>query len=288
MNSNLNITSAYKGIANYIEEVKNSKAPDFKTLWIKNVIDPYWNEWAAGQFNEKRIREELNEPIIEIEKLDRALDILNNSNVEKVLTDTYNKITQILPSPLGERTVCIYINTNYDESVHGVVGGCVGDNILIQINPLIESWDKYIPWVLAHEYNHCVWGYSYFYVKGNTSMDLLTSIISEGIADSFGKIICPNLSPRWIRNLTLAEEAVQWEIMKEYLLNEDRQDLHIRFFFGDSKTNTPQFAGYTIGYNIVQSFLKNHLDINIRELIDIDAHQILIGSKYSCKKGNRI
>lgn len=284
MKSNLHIASAYKGIANYIKEVKSSKTPDFKYLWIKNVIEPYWNEWAAGQFNEKRVREEMNEPIIEIEKLERALDILNKSNIDKILTDTYTKINQILPSAVTERTVCIYINTNYDESVHGVVGGCVGDNILIRINPLIEGWNKYIPWVLAHEYNHCVWGYNYFYVRGNTSVDFLTSIIVEGMADSFGKIICPDASPKWIRNLTLEEEAVQWEIMKEYLLDEDRQDLYIRFFFGDSKTNTPQFTGYTIGYNIVQSFLKNHLDINISKLMDIDAHQILNGSKYSGAK----
>jgi uncharacterized protein YjaZ len=134
--------------------------------------------------------------------------------------------------------------------VHGVVGSCAGDNILLRINPLIEGWRDYIPWVLAHEYHHTVWGYNYFYLKGNRNMDLLSSIINEGQADSFAKALCTSLNPHWIRTLSKEQELDEWHKLRSYLDNENSRELHIRFFFGDDKTNTPAFVGYTIGFNI--------------------------------------
>ena len=88
-------------------------------------------------------------------------------------------------------------NICLDQSVHGVVGTCVGEKILIEVNPWVGGWEKYLPWILAHEHNHNVWGYNYYYLQGNKFQDLPSSIISEGLADSFAKDLCPDLTPSW-------------------------------------------------------------------------------------------
>ena len=204
---------------------------------------------------------------------------MSSSNVEELIRSTYDEITLLLVPQESERTVCIYIETNYDESVHGVVGVCVGDNILIRINPLIKDWEKYVPWVLAHEYNHCIWGYNYFYLKGNRGINLLGSVISEGIADSFAKIVCPDLEPNWVKSLSRDQEATQYSIIKDYFHCQDSYNLHCRFFFGDKKTNTPIGVGYTLGYKIVQNFLKNS-ETSPKDLIEMDPEILFNKSGY--------
>lgn len=83
MNS-LKIVSAYRGMAKHVEMVKANSDCDFKQLWAEIVIATYWDEWAAGQFNEK--------------------------------------ISELLPSSQPNRAICIYFVTGLDESLHGIVG----------------------------------------------------------------------------------------------------------------------------------------------------------------------
>lgn len=93
-------------------------------------------------------------------------------------------------------------------------------------------------------------------------------------------MICPDLSPIWTRGISTDEELKQWEIIKKYLLCEDSYDLHVRLFFGDTDTNTPVGVGYTIGYNIVQAFLKTNLHITFKDLMDMDTQELLKESEY--------
>ncbi|NMA35162.1 MAG: DUF2268 domain-containing protein, partial [Clostridiaceae bacterium] len=191
---------------------------------------------------------------------------------------------QLLPPQEPEKAVCIYPNLTLGESLHGVVGACLDDNFLIQVNPAVSGWERYIPWVLAHEYHHAVWGYNYYFLKGNRGQDLLTTIISEGEADSFAKEITQETAPYWTRALTAEQEREQWAALKGYLYCEDSMELHCRFLFGDAKTATPPYTGYTIGFNIIQMYLKARKDISFAELADKDAKEILEASGYEASE----
>lgn len=283
MTGDLKIVSMYKGIKSYIKEAKVSEGDDYEQLWKEYVIDPFWDQWAAGQFNGDRIREEMKRPIQDFEFLEKALAILVESEIEDTLKVIYEKVTELLPPQESSRVICIQISDNKDEATHGVVGNCVGDNILIYINPLMPDWELYLPWVLAHEYHHCIWGYDYFFLKGNHRVDFLTSILSEGQADSFGKALCPQLSPTWTRVLSKEEELRQWYILKEYLQQVDNMELHCRFFFGNSDTSTPAYTAYTIGFNIIQKYLQNHPSVSFLELLEKSSIEILENSCYEAE-----
>lgn len=280
MNNNLNIVLPFDGIKKYISTAGITENPNYSELWLKHAIDPYWNEWAAGQFNEERTRNEMSNPFTDISRLENAVEILAATDIEELLQSAYEKICQLLPPPEPDKVVCIYPDINLDESVNGVVGTCIGDSILIRVNPAVPDWQSYIPWVLAHEYNHTIWGYNYYYIKGNRGCDLLTSIICEGEADSFAKAICPIVNPSWIQALTAVQEQEQWSALKEYLYCEDSMELHHRFFFGEEAPTTPAFTGYTIGFNIVQKYLEVRPDISFSQLANTDAKEILETSGY--------
>lgn len=165
-NQSLRVISAYRGLVHYIRLAKSKPHPDFEKLWLEYAIEPYWAEWAQGQFNEARTREQMSKPITDLDALSIEVEILTHSGIETLVEEAYRKITNVLPSPLPERAVCIYAADPQDTWLreHGVVGSGIGDNILLHINPLGENWSLLVPYVLAHEYHHAVWGYNYFAV----------------------------------------------------------------------------------------------------------------------------
>jgi len=277
------VISAYKGMNDYVKEAKASRDHDLKALWDNYVINPYWNQWAAGQFNEQRIREVvLSEPIGELDKLLEAVELLSGANVEAIVEKVFYTVSEALPLPEEEQAVCIYINPYIGEANHGVIGTCVGDNLLLQINPCVEEWKDYIGWVVAHEHHHSVFGYNYFYLKGNTGGGLLLGLIMDGQADLFAKSLFPHLNARWIDVLTEKQELELWNVMKEHLDSEDGS-IYERFFFGDAKTDTPPSTAYTVGYHILNAYMKAYPQISTSELLDKDIKEILKDSGYAGK-----
>lgn len=280
----IKIVTGYMGMLEYVNKAKANPDADLTELWLKHVIDPYWDEWASGQFNEERTRAQMENPITEFDKLSLAVERLYNSEIVSIITDSYRQITEMLPPPGSNKVICVYANPYLGENVGGVVGSCIGDNILIQINAAFPGWEAVVPWVLAHEYHHTVWGYHHFFLKGNSQLDLLTGLISDGQADSFAKSLNRDMDVPWINALSVQKEQEQWDIMQEYLNSTD-EDVYCRFFFGEEKSGTPCGTAYTIGYHIVQGYLNMHPGISYIELLDKDAYEIFIESGYECISG---
>ena len=275
------IVSAYQGLADYINAAKLKPPSDWGKLWLEYAIEPYWAEWAQGQFNEARTREQSSKPILNLEELAVEVESLRNSGIEQLVGKAYTQITQVLPSPLANRAVCIYAADPGNQWLReqGVVGTGIGDNILLQINPMAHNWTLWVPYVLAHEYHHAVWGYNYFAVQQKSYMDLLTGLLIDGEADTFAKLLYPDLYPTWLNALTPTEEAEQWETMREYLKGNDGA-VYERFFFGDKVCGTPSYTAYTIGYRIVQAYLNRHPTQTVFDLMNREAWEILSDSGY--------
>jgi uncharacterized protein YjaZ len=285
----LKVVSAYRGLADYVSAARPKLPSDWAKLWLEYAIEPYWAEWAQGQFNETRTREQLNSPITSLDELMAEVECLEHSGIEWLVEEAYQKIAGVLPSPLSERAVCIYAadpeNTWLWE--HGVVGTGIGDNILLQINPFAKDWPVWVPYVLAHEYHHAVWGYNYFVVRGKAHMDLLTGLVIDGQADSFAKMLYPELRPLWIDALTPVQEAEQWDKMQDHLTGNDGA-AYRRFFFGDERSGTPGHTAYTIGYHIVQAYLAAHPTSTVLDLMDEEAEVILAESGYRPQEYNHL
>jgi uncharacterized protein YjaZ len=268
-------------LVDYINAANLKPSTDRAQVWLEYAIEPYWAEWAQGQFNEARTREQLSMPILNLEELAVEVDSLKNSEIEQLVEKAYMQITQVLPSPLANRAVCIYAADPGNQWLReqGVLGTGIGDNILLQINPLAPNWSQWVPYILAHEYHHAVWGYNYFAVQQKSHMDLLTGLLIDGEADTFAKLLYPDRQPTWINALTPDEEAEQWGKMQEYLKGNDGT-IYERFFFGDRVSGTPSFTAYTIGYRMVQAYLKCHPTQTVFDLMNKESEEILSESGY--------
>lgn len=110
-------------------------------------------------------------------------------------------------------------------------------------------------------------------------MDLLTGLLIDGEADTFAKMLFPEMHPSWIDALSPLQEAEQWTQMQEFLYGDD-VTVYERFFFGDESKATPGSTAYTIGYHIVQAYLTRHPLSRVFDLMNLDAQTILAESGY--------
>jgi len=105
----------------------------------------------------------------------------------------------------------------------------------------------------------------------------LEYLIFEGRADSFAKESFPNTKHPFIKTLSKDEENRVWGLIKPEM-NERNSELNDKLMAGTNEI--PTGSVYSIGFNIIESFKINNPQINDKELIDMDAKQILLLSKY--------
>jgi hypothetical protein len=258
----LHVITLWADVARYIAAARRSAPEDWANLWWQQAIAPTWERWGAGQFNGERVRAHMAQPIRELDALAAELEALAATPVDEILQAAYARATALLPSPEPERTVCVAPLTPGETSVRcnmsGVVGECVGDSILLRVGAE-PGWLAALPYHLTHEYHHTVWGYTYYYLQGHRDAPLLNSLINEGEADSLAHLCNPGVVVPWVNALTPAQEAEQWARLQLLLESEDPR-LYERFFFGDAASDTPGSTGYTIGYHIMQRYLRAHPD----------------------------
>lgn len=281
----LRIVPVYQGMSGYITAARAYPEADREALWQEHVIDPYWDQWAVGQHNETRAREEIARPIADLDGLEQAIAALSAGGVENLVREAYERIRRQLPYHEGETAICIMAadpqNQGLVDDLNGVVGACIGANTQLTINPAGPDWPQWVTYVLAHERHHSAWGYHYYYLSGGSRRDLLISLISEGTADSFAHRLVPHLRPRWVEALSAEEEARQWRAIEPLLDTPDPDyTLHSRFFFGDPQQGIPAFTGYTIGYHIVQQYLKTHPHESVTGWTTMDPAALLAASGY--------
>lgn len=162
-------------------------------------------------------------------------------------------------------------------------GGIPG---FIQIMLYPNSYNmKRIPALIAHEFHHNI-RFSYFdWNHGNVTVG--DYLIIEGLADSFAKELYGKkcLGP-WITAVNHGELNYSKEVIKDALYVKGFSEVSC-YMFGDtiakeqgySPVGLPPFAGYAIGYEIVQSFMKEN-NLTIKEATLLKTDEIINNSKY--------
>lgn len=277
----MKIVSAYQGMAAYVTATRQNPDADRTHLWATLAVEPYWADWAAGQPMEERVRQGYAKPVDDLDTLGERTALLAASGVEGRVAETLERLAGLLPKT-EETVVCIYAlnprNRVVSERQHGVLGQCIGDNILLCIDPTVPEWLDWVPQVLAHEYHHSVWGYNWYAVKGNGPADLLTSMLCDGQAEAFGYLVAPSVQPLWPQ-FSADQEAELWAGVQQHLGAADL-NTYVRYMFGDAEAGIPWCFGYQVGYHIVKAYLGAHPDRTVVDLLDMDAREILRESGY--------
>ena len=83
----------------------------------------------------------------------------------------------------------------------------------------------------------------------------------------------------WTDALTPEQETAAWEVMQPYL-ETTGIDTVDSFLFG-RRDDVPTWAGYTIGFHIVQAFLQKTPEASVPSWTALDSREMLTRSGYS-------
>lgn len=227
-------------------------------LWDRHMIAPYWETISQyAPFDHSFMKPK---PIRNITALEQQLRLLDALDFSRIIEE-FERIMALLPKEDDDPIVVAFFPLDDDEQVvkeqqNGVVGACVFGNIILNINPLANDFEKWLPYVFAHEYYHSVWGNHWYMEKQGAGLKntFLEALINEGEADYFATKVNPELQPKW---LSVDDQLLMksWNALKNSLDEQDRSKFD-RLMFGDEEGAIPWTAGYKLGYYMVSNYMK--------------------------------
>ena len=125
-----------------------------------------------------------------------------------------------------------------------------------------------LPRAISHELHHTVRWKSVGYGK-----TLLEVLVTEGLATHFEQEVWGGSASPWASALSPTEEKeLAARAKREY----QRTDYnHREWFFGTG--TIPRWAGYTLGYQLVGTYLKEHPDQTAGSLVTAPAQTFIAG-----------
>jgi uncharacterized protein YjaZ len=271
------IINADQFMEKYLEAARNRPATERAALYAKYVYGPLLKTCGEGGEYYEFGKYNLIRPIANLGDLANEIAVLRRAHFFPRIEAALRKSAKLLPGP--NTTICVlaadpdasYIRTD----LHGISGYTFGaGKILLQIAPTAD-WEEWLPYTVAHEYHHSAWTWQHYADQPNWT--LLHSILFEGKADAFAHSVFPRQTATWVSTLTPAQEAAVWPQMKPELASADFR-LNNKFLFG--REGVPKLAGYTIGFHIVESYLKTHPAATIAEWSALNEQQLLDQSGY--------
>lgn len=134
----------------------------------------------------------------------------------------------------------------------------------------------WLPVMLAHELHHAVRitdgpGYG---------SSLVDALVSEGLADVFSEEVFPDAPPLpWTRAFGRQVTCRWWREAQ----HERGYYGHAVWFFGADRI--PRWAGYTIGYRLVRSYLRDHRTQSAADLVKVTSRTIVAGAEVCRGRG---
>lgn len=261
----------------YIDAARTSPATERPALYAKYVYEPLLKRCGEGGEYTEFGKYNLIRPISNLDALGSEIAALKRADVSSQIESALRRSAKLLPGP--NTMVCVLAadpDTGYVRTdLHGVAGYTFGaGKILLQIAP-VADWERWLPYTVAHEYHHSEWTGRYY--SGQPTWTLLHSMIFEGKADAFAHSVFPELTAPWVDTLTPDQEAAVWPAMKSELANTDFR-VNQKFLFG--RDSVPKLAGYTVGFHIVESYLKTHPNATIEEWTALPDARLLEESGY--------
>jgi len=207
-----------------------------------------------------------------IPKIPFPLIPINKNEIFKVIEIAFKKCFSFLKPKFTWIFVFPTFNLFVKQKMRGVTGGSFWKNtILLFIYPKTKNWQTPLIQTFVHEFAHSVEN-EYFPISSSTT--LLSSLIFEGRANNFVTSVLKCNPPPEAKVLNKTQcKKILGELQKKDLLDSTNQKLRRSLFFGNKEY--PLWTGYSLGYQIVKSFLRKHPKMKWEEIIKLPAKEIL-------------
>lgn len=245
----IELIPAYLNLEDYIQEEHQDQ-----DTWEKIMVEPYWNilsQWAP-------FPEDYKKPACHLDKniAKQQLEALNKVDWDKVM-QTFNLVCNIFPND-DDDVMYVAIYPSNTEMPEGIYGTGVWGNIILNINAMNSNFEKWLPFVFAHEYHHSVWGNYWYCIHNGNGLHgwFIESIIIEGEADAFAESIFGDMKPSWHYGVRSEDEANIWDTFKNVTEKCLSPEEASKYIFGCEELGIPQNAGYYFGIKIIREYMK--------------------------------
>jgi uncharacterized protein YjaZ len=184
---------------------------------------------------------------------------LDRSNLPAIIEQAVSQVSRTLPAP--PLTICVFAAPlvpplTYLDGVGGVSRG--QGQIQVFVHPIASASAK-LPYTVAHEYHHEA-GRLLAPFDGSP----IANVIREGKADVFARLQYPSAPPIGHTALLAdGEHKADIAALREYERNPG-SFVFAEFMFG-LRPDLPRWAGYRLGYAMVQSYVKARPGLSVAE-----------------------
>ena len=270
------LNTYYTSFLNAVKAGYTNKDSLFKAIVQGPILDNYF---ARSEYTDL-VKSHFYYSIQDTTGLANYISSIQNSEkmIEEIVSATLSDANKILKN--DSITIYILPSNNYQKfmikRMRGVTAVTAGSKqILITIDTNFGNWKDMLKYTIAHEFDHTYWTKSHF--SNSMRFTMLDYLCFEGRADSYAHLIYPDFKCPWTNVLADDKKTEAWTKIKPELQSED-QTLMSGVMFGSAEY--PFWCGYTMGYSIVQSALKNHPELTPEQWANMEPEKLLEMSDY--------
>ena len=268
------------------EESVNSLEQDLRD-YVRNLLSMLHPSFT--ELGERSAITQLGDP--DPDSLMEALGELEAGSPKAIVESALAECVQSLPRP--DLSARVFLLPGDGESrvlvrqMNGVLGFSLGSQAMMVFLWPVQGWQKWLTYTVTHEYIHLVRnlmfprglsGNKLVYMKTQEPETLLDVLVAEGLADVFATRLLKDTRPPWTDALAPKVEGRLWARVHRRFNVSDPTEIR-RILFGDND-RIPMWTGYTIGYRIVERYLKANPDAQPANLVGISASVIFEAGDY--------
>ncbi|MCM3757373.1 DUF2268 domain-containing protein [Sporosarcina aquimarina] len=265
----------YKPFLDYIEQAE-AQPDHLDDLFLETVVDPMAGGNGQALLKQYYLSTPMRPALLE-EYLQSLSD--NQEIIHTLIVDALKESADRLQPGVSKYVYVLPANPDDAftmKKMDGVTGVAFDENtVLLQIAPPFLT-DAPLKHTVAHEYHHSVLKEKSEVSTGNTLLDF---VLIEGKADTFARILYPNVRTGYSDFSTDTDEKDTWTVLKDQKASTDPV-LQQLFFHGDGSKGLPRWANYKIGNKIMDRFIQENPDVSIVEWTNMPSEEILEKSEY--------
>lgn len=237
-------------IENFVKEVPHSKAIGY-----------------AGFTKKEHLHDNLAYNIPDFENADAQHQAFSISEPE--LLRTIEEALRLCHKNVSASPSNIFLFPTFSNFVKDKMGGVSGytpykNTLLLYVSPQeTERWKEALTETICHEFIHTVMDNHY------ERKNLLDDLVFEGVAESFVSFLFGVKAHMPSQALTLKETLTWYQKLKKRLRN---TKLYYPVFLEGKEY--PLWAGYAIGYQMIEVYRKQHPDISWDTIVKLTPKEI--------------
>ncbi len=232
---------------------------------------------TVTEMSEEEVKDLLYNGLLPLESSvdtwEKALTETKTIGIESCIRETLTTLQRHYPCK-DELIVELYPMSAQDQFGRGKLRGvsawtnCDGGTLHFIVYPAADTIPS-LRSTVVHEYHH------YYRIRtllgGHNDTSLLERLVSEGMAEHFvAEVLGDSARGPYSRALSHCEARILWQKVYRQRVSLRGEDNVNPYVFGKGKSNLPLWAGYAMGYYLVNWYRQSHPKVSVSSLTRLE------------------